>query len=85
MSFKPKFYLRAPLRKNNNTDNNNNDNNNNKNNNKRKLLVIGLLRGGTQVKHWLEMSHKLQETYNLIYIYTLKGNKKLKDVIYTQN
>ena len=58
-----------------------------KNNNKRKLLVIGLLRGGTQVKHWLEMSHKLQETYNLIYIYiyTLKGNKKLKDVIYTQN
>ena len=30
MSFKPKFYLRAPLRKNNNTDNNNDDNNNNK-------------------------------------------------------
>ena len=85
MNFNPKFYLWAPLRKNNNIDNNNNDNNNNKNNNKRKLLVIGLLRGGTQVKHWLEMSHKLQETYNLRYIYTLKGNKKLKDVIYTQN
>ena len=69
MNFNPKFYLWAPLRENNNIDNNNNDNNNNKNNNKRKLLVIGLLRGGTQVKHWLEMSHKLQETYNLIYIY----------------
>ena len=68
MNFNPKFYLQAPLRKNNNTDINNNDNNN-KNDNKRKLLVIRLLRGGTEVKHWLEMSHKLQETYNLIYIY----------------
>ena len=28
MNVKPKFYLRAPLRKNNNNDNNNNNNNN---------------------------------------------------------
>ena len=68
MSFKPKFYLRAPLRKNNNTDNNNHDHNNNNNNN-RKLLVIWLLSGGTEVKHWLEMSHELQGTYNVIYIH----------------
>ena len=71
MNFKPKFCLRAPLRENNNTDNNNDDkNNNDNNNNKRKLLVIWLLRGGTEVKHWLGMSHELQETYHLIYIYT---------------
>ena len=31
------------------------------------------------------MSQQLQETYNLIYIYTLKGTKKLKDVIHAQN
>ena len=44
MNFKPKFYLRTPLQKNNKTDNNNDDddddNNNNNNNNSRKLLVI---------------------------------------------
>ena len=66
MNFKPKFYLQAPLRKNNKTDNNDDDednnNNNNNNNNSRKLLVIWLIRGGTEVKHWLEMSHELQET-----------------------
>ena len=71
MNFKPKFYLWAPLRKNNNTDNNNDDdsNNNNNNNNNRTLLVIWLLRGGTEVKHGLEMSHELQERYNLTYIH----------------
>ena len=62
MNFKPKFYLRAPLRKNNKTDNNDDDEDNNNNNDSRKLLVIWLIRGGTEVKHWLEMSHELQET-----------------------
>ena len=65
MNFKPKFYLRAPLWKNNKTDNNN-DNDNDTNNKSRKLLVIWLMRGGTEVKHWLEMSQELQETYNLM-------------------
>ena len=50
-------------------NNNNNNRNNNNNKNNRKLLVIWLLTGGTEVKRWLEMSHKLQETYNLIYIH----------------
>ena len=72
MNFKPKCYFRAPLRKkkkDNNNDDNNNNNNNNDNNNNRKLLVIWLLRGGTEVKHWLEMSHDLQATYSLTYIH----------------
>ena len=50
---------------------------NNNNNNKRKLLVIWLLRGGTEVKHWLKMSHQLEETHDLIYIHwrVLKINR----------
>ena len=76
MNFRPKFYLRAPLWKNDKTDNNNDagdnnnkNNNNNNNNNSRKLLVIWQMRGGTEVKHRLEMSNKLQETCSLIYIH----------------
>ena len=73
MNFKPKLYLRAPLRKTNKTDNNNDNNNNNinnnNNNNSRKLLATCLMRGSNKVKYWLEMSHELQETYKLIYIH----------------
>ena len=47
-------------------------------------MVIWLIRGGTEVKHWLEMSHELQKTYNLIYIHW-KVPKKLKDLICAQN
>ena len=44
------------------------------------LLVIWLLRGGTEVKHWLEMSQEFQETYDLRYIHwrVLKNLKMLK-------
>ena len=37
--------------------------------NNRKLLVLGLLRGGTEVKHWFETSQKFKEKYYFIYIH----------------
>ena len=47
-------------------------------------MVIWLLKGGVEVKHWLEMSQEFQETYNLIYIHwrVLKNYTILK---YTEN